>query len=206
MSSNEKRGLCPVFHLNCNRLFVSGACPILGALFSGKSNMKLGYLFALSCIFHLLAHADIYKSVDEDGHVTYSSTPLKGGKKLNLAPLPTMVPQAVPADFPNVDNATQSARDDTRRKILEDELGSEEKQLATAQQNLKDGEANPEVFKGADGRTYRNVAKYDEKIKQLKDQVDLHQQNVDALKTELSKFKSQQTDSSTRRNTDPSQN
>ena len=62
-----------------------------------------------------------------------------------------------------------------------------QKQLATAQQNLADGKANPEVFKGADGHTYRNVAKYDEKIKQLSNQVDLHQQNVDALKTELSR-------------------
>jgi hypothetical protein len=191
MRRNEKRGVSPVFHWNCNRLFVSGACPILGALFPGKTNMKLGYLFALSCIFPLLAHADIYKSIDEDGHVTYSSTPLKGGKKLNLVPLPTMAPQPIPPDFPRVDNATQRARDDTRRKILEDELAAEDKLLAEAQQNLKDGEANPEVFKGADGRTYRNVAKFDEKIKQLNEQVDLHQQNVDALKAELSKLQGQ---------------
>jgi len=74
---------------------------------------------------------------------------------------------------------------------LQDELNAEEKLLEVAQQNLKDGEANPEVFKGADGRTYRNVAKFDAKIKQLNDQVDLHQQNVAALKAELSKFKSE---------------
>jgi chromosome segregation ATPase len=102
-----------------------------------------------------------------------------------------MAPQPIPPDFPRVDNATQRARDDTRRKILDDELAAEDKLLADAQQKLKDGEANPEVFKGADGRTYRNVAKYDEKIKQLKDQVDLHQQNVDALKAELSKLHGQ---------------
>ena len=154
--------------------------------------MKPGrYLFALLCICPLLAHADIYKSVDEDGHVTYSSTPLKGGKIIYLQPLSTMVPPAnvqSPNNFPRVDSETQRGRDDTRRKILQDELNSEEKQLAAAQQNLKDGEANPEVFKGADGRTYRNVAKYNEKIKRLNDQVDLHQQNVDALKVELSKL------------------
>jgi hypothetical protein len=191
MSRNEKRGASPVFHSYCKRLFVSGACPILGALFPGKTNMKLGYLFAVLCLIPLLAHADIYKSVDEDGHVTYSSTPLKGGKKLNLEPLPTMAPQPIPPDFPKVDNATQRARDDTRRKILEDELAAEDKLLADAQQNLKEGEANPEVFKGADGRTYRNVAKFDEKIKQLNEQVNLHQQNVDALKAELSKLQGQ---------------
>ncbi|MGA8863134.1 MAG: DUF4124 domain-containing protein [Gallionella sp.] len=151
--------------------------------------MKLGgYLFAVLCTCPMLAHADIYKAVDENGHVTYSSSPIKGGKRIYLEPLSTMVPPAKVDEFPKVDRETQKERDDNRRKILQDELNSEEKQLADAQQNLKDGEANPEVFKGADGKTYRNVAKYDAKIKDLTDQVDLHQQNVDALKAELSKL------------------
>lgn len=153
--------------------------------------MKLGYLLAVLCVCPMLVHAEIYKSVDENGHVTYSSTPLKGGKKLNLEPLPTMVPPAnvrAPEDFPKVDNETQKGRDDTRRKILQDELNAEQKLLDEATQNLKDGESKPEVFKGQDGRTYRNVAKYDEKIKALQEQVDLHKNNVEALKTELSKL------------------
>lgn len=153
--------------------------------------MKLGYLLAVLCVCPMLVHAEIYKSVDENGHVTYSSTPLKGGKKLNLEPLPTMVPPAnvqTPEDFPKVDNATQKGRDDTRHKILQDELNAEQKLLDEATQNLKDGESKPEVFKGQDGRTYRNVAKYDEKIKVLQEQVDLHKNNVEALKAELSKL------------------
>jgi hypothetical protein len=156
-------------------------------------NMKLGgYLFSILCLCPILAHADIYKSVDADGHVTYSSTPLKGGKKIFLEPLPTMLPPAnvqSQANFPSVDSKTQQGRDDTRRKILEDELKAEQKLLDTAQQNLQDGEANPEVYKGKDGRTYRNVAKFDAKVKQLKEQVDLHQLNVDALNTELARLK-----------------
>jgi hypothetical protein len=172
--------------------------------------MKLGrYLFSILCLCPMFAHADIYKSVDENGHVTYSSTPLKGGKKIYLEPLPTMLPPAnvqSQSNFPRVDSETQRSRDDTRRKILQDELNAEQKLLDVAQQNLRDGEANPEVFKGADGHTYRNVAKFDAKIKQLKEQVDLHQQNVDALNTELAKFKGGQTDSSNRQNINPSQN
>jgi hypothetical protein len=93
-----------------------------------------------------------------------------------------------PEGFPKVDDKTQRGRDDNRRKILQDELNAEEKLLEEAKQNLKEGESNPEVFKGADGRTYRNVAKYDEKIKPLQDQVDLHQQNIGALEAELSKL------------------
>lgn len=147
------------------------------------------YLFAVLCVCPLLVQAEIYKAVDEDGHVTYSSTPIKGGKKLILEPLPTMKPMTpASSDFPKVDNETQRARDDTRRKILQDELNAEEKLLIEAERNLMESESNPEVYKGTDGRTYRNVAKYDEKIKPLQDQVDLHKNNIQALKTELSKL------------------
>ena len=152
------------------------------------------YLIAMLCLVPMVAQADIYKAIDADGHVTYSSTPLKGGRKIVLEPLPTMMPPArvhanAPEGFPKVDGATQKGRDDTRRKILQDELNTEEKLLAEARQNLKEGEGNPEVYQGKDGKTYRNMAKYEEKVKSLKDQIDLHGKNIEALKTELSKLK-----------------
>lgn len=147
------------------------------------------YFFAVLCVCPLLAQADIYKAVDADGHVTYSSTPIKGGKKLNLEPLPTMKPTPpVSSGFPKVDGETQRGRDDTRRKILQDELDAEQKLFESANQALTEAESNPEVFKGQDGRTYRNVAKYDEKVKPLQEQVDLHKKNIEALKSELSKL------------------
>jgi chromosome segregation ATPase len=164
--------------------------------------MKLRYLLAALCACPLLAQAEIYKSVDADGHVTYSSSPIKGSKRIILEPAATTSSSSSstsasrqrgeyssPRDFPRIDGATQRGRDDTRRRILAEELAAEEKLLAEARQSLKEGEANPEVLKGKDGKTYRNVAKYDEKIKTLNDQVDLHQNNVEALKTELSKLK-----------------
>lgn len=154
--------------------------------------MKLGYLLAVISLCPMLAHAEIYKAVDADGHVTYSSTPIKGGKKIILEPLPTMVPPArttTPEGFPKVDGATQKNRDETRRKILLDELNAEERLLDEARQNLKEGEAKPEVYRGQDGKTYRNVAKYEEKIKALQEQVDLHSRNIEALQIELSKLK-----------------
>lgn len=150
------------------------------------------YLFAVLCVFPLLAQAEIYKSVDADGHVTYSSTPIKGGKKLNLEPLPTMLPPGKPSspgNFPKVDSATQKSRDDTRYTILQNELTNEEKLLAEAKENLAEAEANPEIIRGKDGSTHRNVAKYQEKIKPLAAQVELHQKNIEALQTELSKLK-----------------
>ena len=72
--------------------------------------------------------------------------------------------------------------------ILQNELTSEEKLLAEAKQHLQEAEANPEVYKGAGGKTFRNVGKYEEKIKPLAEQVELHQKNIEALKTELSKL------------------
>ena len=154
--------------------------------------MTLRLLLAILLVCPILVRAEIYKAVDENGHVTYSSTPIQGGKKLNLPPLPTMDtprPPSPSAGFPKVDGETQKSRDDTRYMILQNELTEEERLLAEAKQNLQEGESNPEVFRGKDGRTYRNVAKYDEKVKALSDQVELHQRNVDALKIELSKLK-----------------
>ncbi len=153
--------------------------------------MKLRFFLAMLLICPVMVQAEIYKAVDENGHVTYSSTPIKGGKKIILGPLPTMdaPPPASPSGFPRVDGETQRNRDDTRYMILQNELSEEERLLAEAKQNLQEGGANPEVFRGKDGKTYRNVAKYDEKIKALSDQVEQHQRNVDALRTEISKLK-----------------
>jgi hypothetical protein len=157
--------------------------------------MKLRHLFVLCCsaAFAASASAEIYKRVDDEGHVTYSSTPIRGGKKLHLEPLPTMAPPPKPAKaaegFPRVNSETQTKRDDTRRKILEDELATEEKALEEAKEKLKEGQENPEVFKNANGQTVRNIAKYDEKVSALQEEVSLHEKNVAALKTELANLK-----------------
>jgi hypothetical protein len=153
--------------------------------------MKLRYFLAVLCVCPGLVQAEIYKAVDENGHVTYSSTPIKGGKKIILEPLPTMdaPSRASPEGFPRVDGDTQKNRDDTRYLILQNELSEEERLLEEAKKNLQEGEAKPEVYKGKDGKTFRNVAKYDEKIKSLTEEVNLHQNNVEALKTEISKLK-----------------
>ena len=131
--------------------------------------------------------------MDEEGHVTYSSTPIKGGKKLHLEPLPTMLPPQQKGrnteGFPRVDSQTQSRRDDARRKILEDELATEQKALEEARRKLQDAQDTPEVYKGANGQTFRNVAKYEENVSAAQEEVRNHEKNVEALKTELSNLK-----------------
>jgi len=161
--------------------------------------MKIRNGLPLLLFFTLPVQADIYKSVDADGHVTYSSTPAKGSKRLDLGPPPTSraadssprrpTSESGAENFPRVDRATQQNRDDVRRRILEEELATEQKLLVQAKQDLKDGADNPEVFRGKDGKTYRNVAKYEEKVRNLTDEVELHQRNIEALQTELSRLK-----------------
>ncbi len=157
--------------------------------------MKFSHLFVLCCsaAFATAAHADIYKRVDDEGHVTYSSKPFKGSKKLHLEPLPTMAapPKSsrTSEGFPRVNSETQTRRDDTRRKILEDELSTEQKSLEEARAKLKEGQDAPEIYKGPNGQTYRNVAKYEEKVNALQEEVSSHEKNVEALKTELTNLK-----------------
>lgn len=152
--------------------------------------MKLHYLLLLPCLAcagH--AQADIYKRVDKDGNVTYSNTPIKGGKKIELEPLPTMQSyKASDADAARVKETTQKSRDEQRRKILEDELDAEQKQLAQARQNLQDAQDNPQISHFG-GKTYRNVVGQEDAIKAAQDEVTQHERNIEAIKQELSRIK-----------------
>lgn len=148
--------------------------------------------------FSSIAQAEIYKRVDKDGNVTYSSAPLKGAKKLELEPLPTMAAQPVPSKQHRysesssdlrVNSETQNRRDDTRRKILEDELATEARALEEARIKLQEAEDNPEVFKTSTGQTFRNVAKYEEKVNTAREDVKSHENNIKALKTEISNLR-----------------
>jgi len=164
-------------------------------------------LFA--CLFLLLAMpaiADTCKYEDADGRVIYSNMPMKGAKKIacfgfdgntrsgggsrSNGSRPSRASQSpTPADFPRVDSGTQKARDDTRRTILQDELATEQKALEQARQDYAEGEANPETFRTKDGKTGRNVAKFEEKMKKLQDAVDLHEKNIQMLQKELANTK-----------------
>lgn len=84
-----------------------------------------------------------------------------------------------PAGFPKVDPATQKGRDDVRRKVLGDELATEEKLLAEARGAYADGAPTPLPEERA------NVDKYRERIARLRQAVGVHEKNVEALKKEL---------------------
>jgi Ni/Co efflux regulator RcnB len=148
------------------------------------------------------AQAEIYKHVDANGNVTYSNVKIKGAKKLDLEPADTSFGNAnntgegvskrqpsartaTPADFPKVDAGTQTQRDGKRKDILRAELESEKKALEAAKKAYDEGKSNPEVYRTAEGKTMRNVAKYDEKMKTLQADVDVHQRNIELLEKEI---------------------
>ena len=144
-----------------------------------SKNIAFIILFGL----HFSAYGEIYKYVDENGRVTYSNISKKGAKKLDLEPISTVSgskPKSVatPGSFPKVDGETQKKRDDVRRKLLEEELANEQKQLAAAQQALKEGE-------GVRLGNERNYQKYLDRIQGLKDEVTAHEKNLEALQKEL---------------------
>jgi len=139
--------------------------------------------------------AEIYKRVDENGHVTYSNVPIKGGVKLNLEPPISTAPDTpaakprvrtpTPANFPRVDKETQSRRDDKRKQILTEELETEKQALEDARKAYTEGESVPEVYRTKDGKIRRNVAKYEEKMQRLKTEVEAHEKNIELLQKEL---------------------
>ncbi|NNM81591.1 MAG: DUF4124 domain-containing protein [Burkholderiales bacterium] len=132
--------------------------------------MKRKLIIAMLGLYCLPAGADIYKSVDAEGHVTYSNIPTRGAKKLNIEPLNTMpAPRTSGSREFKVDTRTQKMRDETRYRILRDELTAEERRLQASR-------ASAVSAKGADAQ------------KSLDDVV-LHEKNIEALKQELSNLK-----------------
>jgi hypothetical protein len=150
---------------------------------------------AVTGLFAASGQATLCKYVDERGQVTYSDAPVKGATKASCFESPPVppppppqratAPGATPAPsggLPNVDPATQKKRDESRRKILESELATEEQALAGARKALADGEA---VRYGDE----RNYQRYLDRIQGLKERVAQHERNVAALKQELANLK-----------------
>lgn|SRR5690242_5563817 len=146
--------------------------------------------FALSwCLVCAGAGAQsVCKYIDTAGNIVFSNLPPeKGYRKISCmgAEEPSRKGSGngkstpTPAGFPKVDAETQRTRDDMRRKVLNDELSAEEKLLADARREYNNGAPTPLPEEGS------NAAKYQERIARLRQQVQLHERNIDALRKEL---------------------
>lgn len=134
-----------------------------------------------------LAMGETCKYVDDDGNVTYSNMAVKNARKTSCfadAPKTPAKPAkaAAPANFPSVDSNTQKKRDESRRKILEDELEQEEELLLQARKALTEAES---VRLGDES----NYQKFLDRVQPYKEAVGLHEKNVAALKQEMANLK-----------------
>ena len=134
----------------------------------------------------VLAAGGVFKCVDRDGNITYGNVgDVKGCKKID-----TDAPNTVPFPKPSAPTAgrapgkaegsgAQRARDTDRRRILQEELASEEKKLADLKKEYNSGE--PER-RGDE----KNFAKYQERTDKLRADVTRSESNIESLRREIS--------------------
>lgn len=139
---------------------------------------------------------EVYLCVNDHGHKEYKNTGgTKGCKKVELPGITTIpappkrsseqnssAKSSAPSDFPKVDSSTQKARDNDRKEILQDEMKAEEQKLA----NLKKEFNNGEPERRSDEK---NFVKYQERIDQMKEDINRTEKNIDALTREMRNLK-----------------
>ncbi len=140
----------------------------------------------------------IFVCVDEDGHKTYQnsadgnacrrvdgviatipSTDLPRGS----IPRPGARASISPASFPRVDASTQRLRDGDRRRILEDELRSEEERLAHLRAEFNHGQPQPASDESL------GTGRYREHVQRLFEDIERSEGNIASLRRELTPFR-----------------
>jgi len=129
-----------------------------------------------------------YRCTTQSGAAAYFNVPeateerpaprVSNGRNPVPAPAP-VASQPSPPGLPRVDTATQKGRDELRRKVLQDELAAEEKLLLESRGAFANG-APPAL---ADEQ--KDPQRYADRIAKLRQAVQLHERNVDALRREL---------------------
>lgn len=135
------------------------------------------------------AQNTVWKCTGPDGRSQYTNVQrdAQGRNCTVVSKEVSVVPAGKPAstagaNFPSVDRETQRARDDGRRKILEDEMSQEEKQLAEARTKL----AEQEAIRTGNEKNYQRVL---DRLQPFKDAVEQHEKNIAALQKEISSMK-----------------
>jgi hypothetical protein len=153
------------------------------------------------------AHAEIYECVDQSGNKRFTNiaAEAKGCRVLNVGPVAPPTPSApapapispatagkasparasstpTPANFPRVDAQTQNSRDNDRRRILENELGNEQRLLEQARKEL----AAQESTRLGDERNYQRLL---DRLEPFKKKVKLHEDNVANLRREMANMR-----------------
>jgi hypothetical protein len=127
-----------------------------------------------------------YKCYTQSGAYSYFNVPGVEGTRAPEpqtrrvpAPAPASTAPPPPSTFPRVDSATQRSREDMRRKVLGDELATEERLLGDARTAFGNGAPAPLPEEKADAEKYR------QRVARLRQTVELHERNIEALRKEL---------------------
>ena len=133
----------------------------------------------------------VWKCVEADGRAHYTNIKKETDgkqctvvtKEVSVVSPPTPPSRSAASEkagsgFPKVDRDTQKTRDESRRRILDDELAAEEKGLIDAKAKL----AAQEAVRYGDEKNYQRVL---DRLKPYQDTVERHERNITALRKEL---------------------
>jgi hypothetical protein len=162
--------------------------------------MNFQRLYFLTALLTALpVQADVmYQCVDDSGHKSFSNikSSAKGAKCTAMdlgAPVTIPAPKAAaktptPASFPKVDDSTQKARDTDRRRILDNELAAEQKNLDEAKKALAQQES---IILPNERMQHGGISggKVEERIVPFRDKVALHERNIEAIQKEIAKLR-----------------
>lgn len=153
--------------------------------------MRLKLALGIGCAFFassVLAQNTVWKCVGPDGRPQYTNVQRDAqGRNCSVVAkevtvVPGFKPQQSSGSYPKVDAETQRTRDESRRKILQDELSQEEQRLADARAKL----AEQEAVRLGDEKNYQKVL---DRLQPYKDAVGESEKNVSAIRKELGNLK-----------------
>ena len=149
-------------------------------------------VFLALTLLQPLVWAETCKYLDSEGRVIYSNTPKnppKGATKVKCFEDPAPKPAAgtagspgAKAKLPQVSEDTQKTADAERRRILEQEVADETRQLAQAKEQL----AAQEAARDGNERNYQRVL---ERLQPYRDAVATHERNIEAIMREIANLK-----------------
>lgn len=139
----------------------------------------------------------IFVCVDQDGHKTYQNSSdgnachrvdgliatIPSAELPRGGARPAARPSISPASFPRVDPSTQRLRDGDRRRILEDELRSEEDRLAHLRAEFNHGQPQPASDESL------GTGRYREHVQRLFEDIERSEGNIASLRRELTPFR-----------------
>jgi len=163
-----------------------------------RANRFIAAFLALFGVANVHPQNATYRCVDPSGRSTYTNVKEEmAGRKctvvsreVSVVPAQQVTAQpakaasgAAKATGERVDPNTQRGRDDTRRKILQEELDAAEKRLTESRQKL----AEQDLVRSGEERLIPQKAL--DRIKPYREEVERQEQNVASLKRELSNLR-----------------